>query len=87
MVDIVSTFRKMSTKPDQALKALKLKSEIDKRCPGGTSESEVLDFLRKEHPGFITWPSGARTEYGVSGAGAEPRLVLWIVHRVRQLAL
>jgi hypothetical protein len=52
-------------------KAQKLKNEIDKRFAVGTSETEVLDFLRKEHPDFITWPSGAPTEYGVS-VGQEP---------------
>jgi hypothetical protein len=56
---------------ENTIKAQKLKSEIDKRFPVGTSESEILDFLRKEHPDFITWPSGAWMEYGVS-VGQEP---------------
>jgi hypothetical protein len=56
---------------ENTIKAQKLQSEIDKRVPAGTSESEVLDFLRKEHPSFITWPSGVRTDYGVS-VGHEP---------------
>jgi hypothetical protein len=50
---------------ENTIRAQTLKREIDRRFPSGTLESEVLDFLRKEHPDFVTWPSGNRTEYGV----------------------
>lgn len=52
-------------------KAQELMRDIDRRFAVGTSETQILEFLRREHPDYGTVPSGTRTEYWVP-IGQEP---------------
>lgn len=52
-------------------KALELQNEIARRFAIGTPESQIVEFMRKEHPGYQTMTLGDRTEYWVP-IGKEP---------------
>ena len=56
---------------ENTAKATDLKTAIDSRFPAGTAESLVVTFLQKEHAGYVRWPAGNRTEYGLP-VGDEP---------------
>jgi hypothetical protein len=52
-------------------KAQELKAALARRFTVGTSEAEVLEVLRREHPNFLTFPTSVETAYAVP-VGNEP---------------
>jgi hypothetical protein len=52
-------------------KAETLKSAIDGRFPPGALETDVVEALKSEHAGYVTWPASNWTEYGLA-VGDEP---------------
>jgi|SRR6185503_7303092 len=56
---------------ENTTKAQELKSAIDGQFPSGSAESVVVTFLQKAHPGYVRWPAGNWTEYGLP-VGNEP---------------
>jgi hypothetical protein len=52
-------------------KAETLKGAIDRRFLPGALESHVVEALKSEYPGHVTWPASNWTEYGLP-VGDEP---------------
>ena len=52
-------------------KAETLKSAIDGRFPPGALETDVVEALKSEHAGYVTWLASNWTEYGLA-VGDEP---------------
>ena len=66
-----SEARRMEIVEANNVKALAMKAAIEHRFPLGTPESQIVEFLRKEHPNFQTMGTPVKSEYWVP-VGKEP---------------